>query len=90
MSSSNSASEHSHDNDNSESPDANLNNVSGEEDALVVNSIVNPYENEPQASVAEDENFLPMEEDEDGIYPRVLAARFEGAVALEKWQGFSI
>ena len=62
----------------------NLHTDSGDQDTLVVNSVVSPYENEPLAS-AFGENFASVEEDADGINPKTLEARFEGTVTLDKW-----
>lgn len=84
MRSSSSESEQSFDSDNSDSANENLRTDSGDEDTLVVNSVVNPYENEPLANAAE-ENFVSVEEDADGFDPRTLEARFEGTVQLNEW-----
>ena len=84
MSLSSSESEQSFDNENCDSASENLHTDSGDEDTLVVNSVVNPYENEPLAS-AFGENFLSVEEDADGINPKTLEARLEGTVTLDKW-----
>lgn len=84
MSSSSSESEQSFDTENSDSVNENLRTDSGDEDTLVVNSVVKPYENEPLASAAE-ENFVSVEEDADGFDPRTLEARFEGTVQLNEW-----
>ena len=72
------------DNENCGSASENLHTDSGDEDTLVVNSVVNPYENEPLAS-AFGENFVSVEEDADGINPKTLEARLEGTVTLDRW-----
>ena len=84
MSSSSSESEQSLDNANSDSVSENLRMDSGDEDTLVVNSVVNPYENEPLAN-AHEANFVSVEEDADGIDTKTLEVSFEGAVTLNEW-----
>ena len=44
-----------------------------------------PYENEPLANAAGEQNFVSVEEDADGFDPKTLEARFEGTVTLDKW-----
>ena len=85
MSSSSSESEQSFDNEHSDSGSEHLNIDSGDEDILVVNSVVTPYENEPLANAAGEQNFVSVEEDADGFDPKTLEARFEGTVTLDKW-----
>ena len=55
-----------------------------DEDTLVVNSVVIPYENEPLAS-ANEAIFVSVGEDADGIDPEILEARFKGAGTLNEW-----
>jgi hypothetical protein len=51
-----------------------------------VNSVINPYEIEPLANPADDENSsMNGEEDEDGIGPTTLEARLEGEITLDHW-----
>ena len=76
MSISSSESEQSFDNEDCDATSENLHADSGDEDILVVNSVVNPYENEPLAS-AVGELFVSVEEDADGINPETLEARFD-------------
>ncbi|XP_046848109.1 uncharacterized protein LOC124441677 isoform X2 [Xenia sp. Carnegie-2017] len=89
MSSSSSESERSSDTENSDIANENLLSNSGDEDTIVANSVVNPYENEPLAN-AVGENFVSVEEDADGLEPRTLEARFEGTVQLDKWCACSL
>ena len=86
MSSSSSESERSFHNEHSDSGSEHLHIDSGDEDILVVNSVVTPYENEPLANAAGEQNFVSVEEDADGFDPKTLEARFEGTVTLDKWQ----
>jgi hypothetical protein len=52
----------------------------------VINSIINPYENEPLANPDDGENpSMTGGEDEDGIDPRTLEARLEGEITLDLW-----
>ena len=86
MSSSSSESEQSFDNEHSDSGSENLHMDSGDEDVLVVNSAVTPYESEPLANAAGEQNiFVSVEEDADGFDPKTLEARFEGTVTVDKW-----
>ncbi|XP_046863674.1 uncharacterized protein LOC124457479 [Xenia sp. Carnegie-2017] len=89
MSSSSSESERSSDTENSDMANENLLSNSGDEDTIVANSVVNPYENEPLAN-AVGENFVSVEEDADGLEPRTLEARFKGTVQLDKWCACSL
>jgi len=66
---SSSESEHSFDNEDCDAASENLHTDSGDEVILVVNSVVNPYENEPLAS-AVGEHFVSVEEDADALIPR--------------------
>ena len=84
MSSSSSKSEQGVNNEDCDAASENLHTDSGDEDILVVNSVVNPYENEPLAS-AVGQHFVSVEEDADGINPETLEARFERTVTLDKW-----
>ena len=63
MSSSSSESEQSFNNEHSDWESKNLHMDSGDEDVLVVNSFVTPYENEPLTSAAGEQNFVSVEED---------------------------
>ena len=54
MSLSSSESEQSFESENPDAVNENLRTNSGDEDTLVVNSVVNPYENEPLANAAEE------------------------------------
>ena len=82
MSSSSSESEQSVNNEDCDAASENLHTDSGDEDILVVNSVVNPYEDEPLASAVR-EHFVSVE-DADGINPETLEARFERTVTLDK------
>ena len=63
-----------------------IHSESGDEDVGVVNSVINPYENELLANPTDDENSsMDGEEDEDGIDPRKLEARLEGEITLDHW-----
>ena len=84
MSLSSSESKQSFKNEDCDAASENLHADSGDEDILVVNSVVNPYENEPLAS-AVGEHFVSVEEGADGINPETLEARFERRVTLDKW-----
>ena len=77
-------SERSFENKNSDTENENLRPDSGNDDTLVVNLVVNPYESEPLANAAK-ENFVSVEDDADGLDLRTLEARFEGAVQSDEW-----
>ena len=68
---------------NSDTVDKNLRLDSGDEDTLVVNSVLNSYESEPPANAVE-ENFVTVEHDADSLDLRT-EARFEGAVQFDEW-----
>ena len=63
MISSSSKSEQSFDNEHSDWGGKNLHIDSGDEDVLVVNLVVTPYEKEPLANAAGKQNFVFVEED---------------------------
>ena len=63
MSSSSSESEQSLNNEHSVWGSKNLHIDSGDEDVLVVNSVVTPYENEPLTIAAGEQNFVSVKED---------------------------
>ena len=50
---------------------------------MEVVGIVRPYEDEPLAHTSDDEE--DDEEDQDGLNPDILLARFEGEVSVNEW-----
>ena len=50
---------------------------------LVVNSNINPYENEPLAVPGQE--VLNVEQDVDGISPDTLESRFDGNISVNQW-----
>ena len=61
----------------------NLHNDAGEEDMLIVNSNIIPYENEPLAVPGQE--VLNVEQDVDGIFPDTLESRFDGNISVNQW-----
>lgn len=82
------ATNHSLDGDNSDLPNESLHTDSGDEDVIVINSVINLYENEPLENPDQEIN-MSVQDDEDGIDPRTcrskLEAIFEGLVTLYHW-----
>lgn len=57
--------------------------IDNEDDAAETPGVVNPYQDEPLA--AEGDEDIWAENDEDGISPDALNARFERRMPLNEW-----
>ena len=52
-------------------------------DEIVSSSLVEPYQDEPRAHSSDEE--ADEEEDNDGLSPAILRARFDGEISVHEW-----
>ena len=65
----------------SESED--IQDVSEDSEEIVSSSLVEPHRDEPRAHSSDEED--DKEEDNDGLSPAILRARFEGEIPVDEW-----